>query len=1315
MQVVYFLTFLLMAGRNVSGRQHDSGKDTTRSVVSHYRKTHGSVNISGQLYEIKMVALLFARALNGTKDFYLASNMESADKFDDIVFKLHDKTAFIQLKYRSKANAKISKQNLLQEEGAYSLEKYFQSYCEIKQQWLHDEDLKHCGTFENATFIIYTDCTMSKNVGNDDVNSYWHEILSSGGKCVSFTNESFLTKRCEESPGFKKFLSQLLFFSGQAALDKLDELIKGELKILYGTNELYNMFHDKVLEWWKKSECYLTHQEQFWKDILQTYVEKISEQKHKETEELRIKFKKSVYDVMRTLIMFNPAVHITSASPILSCIKVHHSLRHQHHLLIDDRTLQSRQNEVLALWSRRCDLLVVEEASTVNMEFVFKILQMYPQKRLVLVGGTVALDKLQHKYITFHDHIIVGQLDEATQARVLAIQVHFQGYDASLGEISGSNHDLVPASIITQLLRDRVVLGDSLTGDISYYIPRTLYDTVQDNEQVLPHGMTDLPVTSAVSGLCSHELSPQNYENIDSVTDITQRVVLVSAEPGMGKSALLTHLALGTKKAKPNMWVVKLNLSDFTQHLKELPSNLQLHHIIEFLLEVSGISELWKPLFRCKLETMENVCVLFDGYDEICPTHAEKVALMLKFLQATKLQYLWVTTRPVMKKKLQNKLSTLAFTFQPFLKSDQQNFLAKFWKRRIPDIEDRVLNNFVIRLLRLTANNLKDRNRDFMGIPLHSMMLAEAFEDNLKTYNEKGVLELPPKFDMFQLYNRFVEQKFKIINDKNKVDMSKPQMEIYCRLMEQEFRKGHMISAVFLLLPTDEMKNLPDLDLMIDRFKSFLATLEEGNDPTGIIKQIQFFESFTDIGHEGKELAGITEKILKIKPVFIHRTFAEYFAALWFAKNFEKLQSYLNIKMFEPNFQMVRKFFDQVLAHKFPLHLAVLNLDKVLVETLLSERKVDVNTKDEGGRTALHLAVMSDIGTRDDVRTHSTVQQIIIILLEYQANPNIEDKVLFFRPIHVAEKLREWSTVELLLEKQACTEDLVLTRQRIHNKENIQNVLISAAKNGCVKLVSFMLKCGVPVGHAIEVLYEGSYCIATMLHEAARHGQVRLVQELLSHGANTEATDSRYNRTALMWAAEQGHLQVVQALLRHGANIDAKDSSYNSYNRSTRAWAVERYRAEIVGGFIDPGCYDMYGNTALLLAAKNKRWDVAKVLLQCNADVTICDWSVNNVLHFAAESGPTELVAYLLDMREMDTECHNSDLRTPLWLAAHSGRLQITELLLNYNANLYVRDRNGHTPLRAAKGRFHLEVAQLLLEHGATDERSLCRLIFSDD
>jgi hypothetical protein len=46
-----------------------------------------------------VAALLFARALNSSDNFYLATSMAAAGKFGNIVLKLEDETALIQVKY----------------------------------------------------------------------------------------------------------------------------------------------------------------------------------------------------------------------------------------------------------------------------------------------------------------------------------------------------------------------------------------------------------------------------------------------------------------------------------------------------------------------------------------------------------------------------------------------------------------------------------------------------------------------------------------------------------------------------------------------------------------------------------------------------------------------------------------------------------------------------------------------------------------------------------------------------------------------------------------------------------------------------------------------------------------------------------------------------------------------------------------------------------------------------------------------------------------------------------------------------------------
>jgi putative ribosome biogenesis GTPase RsgA len=58
----------------------------------------------------------------------------------------------------------------------------------------------------------------------------------------------------------------------------------------------------------------------------------------------------------------------------------------------------------------------------------------------------------------------------------------------------------------------------------------------------------------------------QNYE-AETFTDIDDKVMLIIAEPGMGKSILLTNLAAETKQLDPRIWIVRVHLSDHTDFL----------------------------------------------------------------------------------------------------------------------------------------------------------------------------------------------------------------------------------------------------------------------------------------------------------------------------------------------------------------------------------------------------------------------------------------------------------------------------------------------------------------------------------------------------------------------------------------------------------------------------------------------------------------------------------------------------------------------------------------------------------------------------
>jgi hypothetical protein len=59
---------------------------------------------------------------------------------------------------------------------------------------------------------------------------------------------------------------------------------------------------------------------------------------------------------------------------------------------------------------------------------------------------------------------------------------------------------------------------------------------------------------------------------------------------------------------------------------------------------------------------------------------------------------------------------------------------------------------------------------------------------------------------------------------------------------------------------------------------------------------------------------------------------------------------------------------------------------------------------------------------------------------------------------------------------------------------------------------------------------------------------------------------------------------------------------------------------------------------------------------------------------------------------------------TPLHAAAHLGHLEIAELLLRHGADVNARGDGGDTPLHEAANNGHVEVVELLLKHGADIE-----------
>mmetsp|Transcript_23591 Transcript_23591/g.30087 ORF Transcript_23591/g.30087 Transcript_23591/m.30087 type:complete len:163 (-) Transcript_23591:94-582(-) len=89
-------------------------------------------------------------------------------------------------------------------------------------------------------------------------------------------------------------------------------------------------------------------------------------------------------------------------------------------------------------------------------------------------------------------------------------------------------------------------------------------------------------------------------------------------------------------------------------------------------------------------------------------------------------------------------------------------------------------------------------------------------------------------------------------------------------------------------------------------------------------------------------------------------------------------------------------------------------------------------------------------------------------------------------------------------------------------------------------------------------------------------------------------------------------------------------------------------------------------------------------------------------LHLAVLSFQRYLVQLLLRFQVDKNATTTDNLHTPLHYAVRCGDVGIVEDLIKANANILARDAEGCTPLHWAAEAGHTEIAQLLLQHGAS-------------
>lgn len=123
----------------------------------------------------------------------------------------------------------------------------------------------------------------------------------------------------------------------------------------------------------------------------------------------------------------------------------------------------------------------------------------------------------------------------------------------------------------------------------------------------------------------------------------------------------------------------------------------------------------------------------------------------------------------------------------------------------------------------------------------------------------------------------------------------------------------------------------------------------------------------------------------------------------------------------------------------------------------------------------------------------------------------------------------------------------------------------------------------------------------------------------------------------------------------------------------------------------------------ILQACVNGNLETVRQMVSENMELTnVQDDDSDTLLHAGVLSDNETLLRYLTNELSIPVNAHNANRSTPLHYAVFTGSVRTTTLLLNCGAFVDAQDASGKTPLMIACQRNDNEVAQLLVDRGAS-------------
>ncbi len=588
-------------------------------------------------------------------------------------------------------------------------------------------------------------------------------------------------------------------------------------------------------------------------------------------------------------------------------------------------------------------------------------------------------------------------------------------------------------------------------------------------------------------------------------------ILLISADPGMGKSTILDNLILNSDS---ETFFIKIVLNAFTKTLKEIKeSKIKLHNqdILDIIIKANlPNSHELEITFLKKLAKERKLILMFDGVDEVSDYKEQVKSLIERLNETYHLKKILLTTRTSLKEELEDYFQTISFNLNRFDLEDQINFLIKYWKSSNKRLDETLLKDWAQKLIANIKSSLTNSITQLIGIPLQTKMIAEIYLDKL---NSDEDLENVNVDNISCLYQEFVETKFKIkLREKNGIKLESNR-RLYEREKERFFKQHITLSSTIL----------------------FRNNLTESLDEEEISEIIDF---------------GLIVNFRHKMPIFLHQSYAEFFLAKSTLNKLKQNQDdpdeELNQILRMSEYLLVRKFLNDFLLNEYIEYIGQhQNSHKKEIENCCRENLVNL-------LNCLILNKRGDLKSKNEfllVASEKGFYEIARSLIKNGIDINQKDS-LGKNGLLLATERGHVDVVELLIQNGidmsqtdeygcnalhwACSSgfrvivELVLAKGVDMNKKNKygQNCLHYASFYSHKEIVEFLIEKGIDVN---QKDYDGN----NALHWASKKGYKEIVELLIAKGIKINQNNEQ-GQNALDWASSNGHTEIVQILIENG-------------------------------------------------------------------------------------------------------------------------------------------------------------------------------------